>query len=201
MNRLYQLILICSVLIMSWLGMQMIHEAGHVIMLWLTGGKVRQVVLNPLAISRTDFTENPKPLLVVWGGPVVGVMAPMLMLALGKLIRIQGLFVVRFFAGFCLIANGLYLAVGSFDRVGDCGVLLQNGAELWQLWLFGALTVPVGFWLWHGQGQQFGLGKANGNVSRSVALTTFFLSVALIVICSLFQDQSLIITRYAEPLR
>ena len=29
---------------------------------------------------------------------------------------------------------------------------------MWQLWLFGLGTVPVGFYLWHRQGPHFGLG-------------------------------------------
>ena len=54
-----------------------------------------------------------------------------------------------FFAGFCLLANGAYIAVGSFDRIGDCGVMLEHGSPLWTLLLFGILTIPTGFLLWH----------------------------------------------------
>ena len=54
-----------------------------------------------------------------------------------------------FFAGFCLLANGAYIAVGSIDKVGDCGEMLKHGSPLWTLLLFGAITIPIGFWLWH----------------------------------------------------
>ncbi len=30
---------------------------------------------------------------------------------------------------------------------------------MWQLWLFGVITSPVGLWLWHRQGTHFGLGR------------------------------------------
>src|SRR5947209_3664633 len=99
--------------------MQAVHESGHVLGAWFTGGRVSRVVLHPLAISRTDLSDNPHPLLVVWGGPVVGVSAPLLLWAGSAAVRLAGAFMLRFFAGFCLLANGLYIGVGSFDRVGD----------------------------------------------------------------------------------
>ncbi len=91
-----------------------------------------------------------------------------------------GVFVLWFFAGFCLLANGLYLGVGSFDQVGDCGVLLRHGAERWQLWLFGAVMAPLGLWLWHRQGPHFGLGAAKGRVSRGAAYGTLVTCMALL---------------------
>src|SRR5260221_4916233 len=54
-SRFHQIILIVSTLLGSWLGMQAVHELGHVIGAWLTGGQVSQVVLHPLTISRTHL--------------------------------------------------------------------------------------------------------------------------------------------------
>jgi hypothetical protein len=93
-----------------------------------------------------------------------------------------GSFVLRFFAGFCLIANGAYIAAGSFERVGDCGEMLRHGSPMWQLWLFGAITIPAGFWLWHRQGTGFGFGSANGEVDVRVAYATLVASLALVVV-------------------
>src|SRR5947209_4265019 len=123
--------------------MQAVHEFGHVCGAWLTGGRVAHVVLNPLTISRTDLADNPRPLVVVWAGPVVGVLLPVALWLAAAGVRMPGAFVLRFFAGFCLLANGLYIGAGSFDRVGDCGEMLRHGSEPWQLWLFGAMTAPV----------------------------------------------------------
>lgn len=72
-GRLHQTILIGSTLLGSWLGMQAVHELGHVAGAWLTGGRVERVVLHPLTISRTDLATNPHPLPVVWAGPVVSI--------------------------------------------------------------------------------------------------------------------------------
>ena len=137
--------------------MQAVHEFGHVIGAWTTGGRVARVVLHPLTISRTDLAENPSPLIVVWAGPVLGCVLPLVAWWFTR--RWWWSFLLRFFAGFCLIANGAYIAVGSFDRVGDCGEMMKYGSAMWQLWLFGLVTVPMGFRLWHGLGPQFGLGK------------------------------------------
>ena len=169
--QLHREILIASVLITSWLGMQAVHELGHVGGACLTGGSVQRVVLHPLAISRTDLADNPAPLAVVWAGPVVGILLPLLLWLATAAIKMPGSFVLRFFAGFCLIANGLYISLGSFGRIGDCGEMLRCGSEFWQLCLFGLVTVPAGIWLWNGQGAEFGLGKSAKPVRPTIAYT------------------------------
>lgn len=153
MRRFHQVVLITSVLVASWMGMQAVHELGHVLGARITGGKVAKVVWHPLTISRTDLSYNPRPLGVVWAGPVVGVLLPLASWGLAVAIRGPGAFVNRFFAGFCLIANGAYIAFGSFEGIGDCGTMLRHGSPIWSLWLFGAITISVGLWLWHGQGE------------------------------------------------
>ena len=182
MNRLHQSILIVSVLLGSWLGMQAVHESGHVLGAYLTGGRVAKVVLHPLTISRTELSDNPRPLLVVWAGPVLGVLLPLTLWGIATCLRLPGAFVLRFFAGFCLIANGAYIAGGSFDRIGDCGEMLRHGSAPWHLWLFGAATVPAGFWLWHRQGAHFGLGNAGAQVSAGVAYSSLVVCMVLLAV-------------------
>ena len=57
-KRLERILLIVSCLLLSWLWMQVVHEAGHVAAAWLWGGSIAKVVLHPLAISRTDVANN-----------------------------------------------------------------------------------------------------------------------------------------------
>ncbi len=182
MKRFHQSLLIASTLLGSWLGLQAAHESGHVLGAILSRGQVSRIVLHPLAISRTDLSSNPHPLVVAWAGPMVGVLLPLTLWTSAIGLRSPGTFALRFFAGFCLIGNGAYLAVGSFDRVGDAGELLRLGTRPGVLWLFGALAVPAGFCLWHRQGRHFGLGAAGGQVSPGVAYAsavTFMSLVAL----------------------
>lgn len=182
MRRLHQLILFVSTLLGSWLGMQVVHEFGHVLGAWLTRGHVTRVVVHPLTISRTDLSENPIPLIVVWSGPVIGVAIPLVMWTGAAAARTTWAFVLRFFAGFCLLANGLYISIGSFDRVGDCGTMLNHGSPIWLLWLFGILTAPAGLWLWHGQGINFGFGMAAGQVDRRVAYGTLVVCLIMLTL-------------------
>jgi len=143
------------------------------------------MVLHPLQISWTSFSRNPHPQFVAWGGPLLGALIPVVLLLLARTLRLLGIYLIRFFAGFCLIANGLYLLVDSFERGGDGGTLIRHGASQWELLLFGAVATPVGFWLWHGLGPSFGLGAARGQVSRSASIISISL-LMLTILAELF---------------
>ena len=185
-QRVLQAVLILATLSCSWFGMQAVHEAGHVVAAWLTGGRVVKVVLHPLSISRTDVAPNPAPSVVVWGGPLCGVLFPLAAWKLAARLRTAGAFVFRFFAGFCLIANGGYIAFGSLDQIGDSGEMLRHGSPLWLLWLFGIVTMPMGFWLWHRQGAHFGFGPGHEPISPRVTAATLAASVLLFTLGSIF---------------
>ncbi len=181
MNRAAQLLLIIATLGSSWLGMMAVHEFGHVLHAWLSGGTVTNVVLGPFVISRTDVDPNPHPLFVVWGGPVWGCLLPLFAWGIARLCKVSWSYLLAFFAGFCLIANGCYLAVGVFDRVGDAGDLLKWGTSVWMLVLFGIVTIIPGFWLWHGLGPHFGFGIAQGKVEEQAVVSVALIFVLLIL--------------------
>ncbi|HZZ81749.1 MAG TPA: hypothetical protein VFE62_24825 [Gemmataceae bacterium] len=183
MRRIHQAVLLASTLTISWLGMMAVHEAGHVLAAWLTGATVVRVVLHPLTISRTDIGDNPHPLVVVAAGPLVGVAAPLFAWLMA---RVPIWYLFRFFAGFCLIANGAYIGAGSFESIGDAGELLRHGASMWQLWLFGAICVPTGLALWHRLGVHFGLGEARGSVSTPTAYGCLMVALVMITLMALF---------------
>ncbi len=175
--------LIAATLLASWLSMQAIHELGHVLAARLTGGVVTNVALHPLAISRTDVAPNPQPLMVVWGGPLIGAFAPLAVWAIAARFSWPHTFLLRFFAGFCLIANGLYLTAGSLEGVGDCGDLLRHSAQFWQLWVFGLPAIALGFWLWNGLGKDFGWGQNPSQVQ--LRGSTWLATIALVLLVSL----------------
>jgi hypothetical protein len=181
-TRASQAILIVSTLVLCWLGLQAVHEAGHVVAAWATGAVVERVVLHPLEISRTDISNNRLPLIVVWCGPIFGAIAPLVLWAVARLAKWRAAFLCRFFAGFCLLANGLYIGLGSFAAVGDCGDMLRHGSPRWTLWLFGLLTAPAGLWLWHGQGKHFGLGSSGEPVTARLAYGTSLAAIALVLL-------------------
>lgn len=182
MNRKHQFLLIGTLLPLCWLWMQVVHELGHIAAALATGGEIARVVLHPLAISRTDVAVNPRPLLVVWAGPLVGVLLPVFLLAICKLGKLPLGYLVRFFAGFCLIANGAYIGFGAPAGIGDAGDMFRHGTPIGCLVLFAAVALPSGLFLWHGLGRHFGLGPSVDRVEpRAAYLCTSLLLVTVLV--------------------
>lgn len=136
-----------------WLGMMAVHEAGHVVHAWASGGRVVKVRLPLVGFSQTIVWPNPREHFVVWGGPVWGSLLPLVPLIAWRVVRgrrrppPEGL---RFFAGFCLIANGVYLGVGWATHAGDAGDLLRLGTPVGVLVAFGIVAFAGGMMLWHG---------------------------------------------------
>ena len=171
MQRFQQLLFVVSILAISWLAMMAIHELGHVLGAIVTGGTVERVVLHPLSISRTDVSPNPHPAAVVWLGPIVGSVVPLAALAVIPQ-RLNDLrVIVAFFAGFCLVANGAYISLGWIGQVGDCGEMLRSGTPIWLMIAFGGITIPLGFYLWHGLGSIKQFAQRPSLVTRWMAYT------------------------------
>jgi hypothetical protein len=182
MKRLPQIVLIVSFLTFSWLAMQVVHESGHVIVARLTGAEVTKVALHPLIISRTDVAENPHPLAVVWGGPLLGSVIPLLLFAGAAALRAPGVYLFRFFAAFCLVANGVYVGLGPFLAEGaDPWVMTQNGSPKWLLPVFGMSAMVLGLYLWHREGPNFGLGASKGVVNGRAAVVSLGLFLAVTI--------------------
>jgi hypothetical protein len=186
MQRCLQILLIVSFIAFSWLAFMVVHEFGHALTAWLTGGSVTLMLLHPLQISWTTVAHSSHPQLVAWGGAFWGSLLPVVFLLMARLVRSPGVYLFQFFAGFCLIANGLYLLVDSFGRGGDGGTLIHNGASQWELILFGIIAAPLGFWLWHGLGRYFGLGAARRQVSHQAVAISLSLLVITVVMELLF---------------
>jgi hypothetical protein len=178
--------LVLALLTTSWLGMLAVHELGHVLAAWATGGTVHRVVFHPLAISRTDVSPNPSPLAVAWAGPIVGSVLPALAAGAFRWLRWRGRAYAEFFAGLCLIANGLYIGVGSFEGVGDAGDLLRHGAPQEALLLFGAIAFALGVWIWHRASGDFGFGRNPRVIGRTETTIAVATAAILTIIAAVF---------------
>jgi len=183
-NRFFQALLIAATTVASWLLMMAFHECGHVLNGWLSGATLLHVDLPPWGFSRTDFSENPHPLFTAWGGVVTGCLLPLTIFLCVRAALPRYTYLARWFAGFCLIANGAYLIGGILHegRADDGGVILQNGGAPWQLAFVSIPAVALGLYLWNGLGPNFGLGAGNGNVDHRAAVT---MTVLLLVIVSM----------------
>jgi hypothetical protein len=131
-----------------WLAMMAVHEWGHVLHAWLSGGQVERVILPWFGFSRTDLAHNPHPLFVAWGGALWGTLLPLGLLALARAVRSRFVAWIQFFAGFCLIANGAYLAAGAFVPAGDAADVIDFGLPRWTLVASGVPGIVGGLYLW-----------------------------------------------------
>ena len=149
MRRVARVLLWLTAAYASWLAMMAVHEAGHVLHAWATGGRVVRVELPLLGFSGTDVSPNPRPAVVAWGGAAWGCLLPLAAWAVCPRKARRAGITSQLFAGFCLIANGVYLGVGWIDRVGDAGDLLRHGTPVWVLMAFGLIASGGGLYLWH----------------------------------------------------
>jgi hypothetical protein len=133
----------------SWLAMSVLHEAGHALHAWVSGATVAAVRVPLAGFSITLFSTNPHPHFVAWGGAVWGCVLPMTMWAVFQRLRWPGRRAAQFFAGFCLITNGVYLGTGWVMRAGDAADLVRYGTPVWVLIAFGGMTVGAGLYAWH----------------------------------------------------
>jgi hypothetical protein len=158
-----QIFLVVGSIAVSWYAMMTVHESGHVLGALVTGGRVCSVSIPLLDFSRTDLARNPHPLFVAAAGPMFGVVLPLAIYGIVRATRWRWPFLVAFFAGFCAIANGAYIAAGAIIRVGDADDMLRSGAPAWALIACGVPVIAVGLYCWHGLGPRFGLPSAKPN--------------------------------------
>lgn len=188
----------CLLLAASWYWMQIVHELGHVLAAAATGGEVKQCVLPFFSFSRTDVDPNPHPLIVVWAGSVVGAVLPVLAWLAAERIRrcvhLRGspspaaAASLAFLAGFCLIANGAYIGLGTLqgeeglgaasEGIGDAATMLALGTPRWTTWAFGLVTSAAGLCVWHRLGERV---REDSPPGLLAAAFTMFVSAITIV--------------------
>ncbi len=164
-----------SLVITCWYGMMLVHESGHLLAATLTGVKVEQLEFPLLGFSRTDVPPNPHALAIVWGGPMFGAAAPLAAWLIVRLFKYKS-HLLQVFAAFCLVANGLYIGVGSFARIGDAGDMLRTGSPIVFLWLFGALASGAGLLMLHRLGPKLGIDRMTTS-DLAIAISSSFILV------------------------
>lgn len=140
---------ILAVLYPAWLAMMALHEGGHVLHAVISGGRVARVTVPLLGFSYTELSSNPSPGFVAWGGPVWGSLVPLGAWLLARRFVRRGAFAFQLFAGFCLIANGVYIAAGTPEAIGDAETLLRTGSPAALLYACGTAAAVGGLYLWH----------------------------------------------------
>lgn len=117
------------------------HELGHLVGGWATGGRLVDVELRPWHLPHSRFSPDPRPLVTLWSGPVLGIAVPVILAAI---IRRPWAWLV---ANFCVLANGIYLALAwlSGDRWLDTPRMLAEGASPLAIAIFCLATIAIGY--------------------------------------------------------
>ena len=161
MKRSRRLIAIPAGLYLCWLGMMIVHEAGHRLHARVSGAIVERTSIPLFGFSQTFYVDNDDPKFVAWGGPIWGCLIPLAILVVAQALPKRVRQCAQFFAGFCLIANGAYLGIGWTSDIGDAGDLLNNGTPVWMMITFGVVAFASGLYLWHHLGSSTAAGPAH----------------------------------------
>ncbi|MEK6701657.1 MAG: hypothetical protein AABZ53_05295 [Planctomycetota bacterium] len=181
MNR-HRAILILLTLLSSWYAMMIVHECGHILAALATGSKIDRVLLPWIGFSQTEISKYVHPTFVVAAGPALGVTLPLA--AWLACHRLTWAPLLRFFAGFCLVANGGYIASAIVHAAGDADDLVALGVPSWILGVAGCISVAAGLQLWNGLAPSFGLaptGIPAGSLRRASFACALVLALVLAV--------------------
>jgi hypothetical protein len=137
-GRVFRFVLL---LIVSWTVLTFTHEMGHIIGGWCCGGSLTSADLLPWHLPYSIFDPDPKPLVTLWCGPLLGVVVP---LGLAVVIRRDWMW---FVSHFCTLANGAYIAAAwtSGDHYLDTPKLLEHGASAISIAVYCVLTIGFGY--------------------------------------------------------
>jgi hypothetical protein len=120
-----------------------LHEIGHVVGAWLTGGQTHSLVVHPFSTSSVEVNPDPRPLVT----HIAGILAPPLVgLALFRGLRpflSPALLPLLLVPSIAWASSGLYLLVGAALQAGDALVLMQQGVPRTLLFAAGVACVPV----------------------------------------------------------
>jgi hypothetical protein len=134
-----------AVAIWMWLAMLLTHEVGHIVAAMFTDGTIVAVELRPGRLLHTLVNPNPQPAVVLWAGIRSGWIAPQMTAPAWRIEAGQVGPVLRAWAAFCLLAGGVYLAVGGAERLTDTGQLLTAGWPHALLVLVGVAVAALGY--------------------------------------------------------
>ncbi len=149
-----------------------IHELGHALAMWATGGSVTRITLHPFSWSKISYGASPTcPLLTAWAGVVFASSCGLLLLVVIRPWR--GAWTVPLaMMGLCtLVVNGLYLTGDSlFLAGGDATCLVLHGTPRSFVLLTGVGLTALGLAVGHLLNPRFGLTATDGVVSRIAIL-------------------------------
>ncbi|MDX1926075.1 MAG: hypothetical protein SFV81_06135 [Pirellulaceae bacterium] len=131
----------------TWLSSMFLHEIGHILSGWLSGGEFRYIDVYPFHFSTTILQPNPYPALVTWSGLLLGWSLPLLTIPLWKIEWAALGPSVQGWSAYCWLAFGAYLALAAGESLSDTGQLLTEGWPLAVLVAVGAAVAICGYFI------------------------------------------------------
>lgn len=126
-----------------------LHELGHAIAMWVTGGSVTRIVITPFSWSYTYYGSAPKyPQFADWSGLIIGSILSLLIVFMIR--KQRSPYVVPFlFAGFAPLLNGggYFLVDALVLKRGDAASLIASGVPMSSVAGAGLLFLAVGLYL------------------------------------------------------
>lgn len=102
-----------------------LHEAGHVLGVWCTGGHASGIVIHPFSWSHAHAFSINHEGVVIWAGSVLGSLFGILVTLSVLKWRRPGLLIPLLVGVVACIYNGVYLLLGSVFKLGGDGTLLS----------------------------------------------------------------------------
>lgn len=136
--RLVRFLLLLAV---SCVVMTFTHVMGQIVGGSLCGGSLESFELLPWHLPFSYFRPDPYPLVTLWAGLIIGVLAPV---GVAMLLRQDWMWLI---ANFCILANGIYIAFAWFlgMRELDTPKMLALGASPLAIAGYCLLTIGYGY--------------------------------------------------------
>ncbi len=122
-----------------------LHEMGHVLAGWASGGDFRYIDVYPFHFSTTILQPNPHPGLVIWSGLLMGWLLPLLTIPVWKLQWAAIGPTLKCWSAYCWLAFGAYLALAAGESLSDTGQLRTEGWPLALLISVGTTLAIIGY--------------------------------------------------------
>lgn len=130
----------------GWAYGTVLHELGHAIAVWATGGVVQEITINPLSWSYTFYSGVINyPQLVTWSGLILGSAMGLFIFFLVR--KWTSYFLVPFlFLGLAplLLGGGYYLVDTFVSTTGDAYSLIQAGVSKYIVLSVAFITLALG---------------------------------------------------------
>jgi hypothetical protein len=149
-----------------------LHELGHVLAMWATGGSVTRITLSPFYKSFTYFGSDPTfPLVTAWAGVLFGSTIGLLCLVCFWRWRSPWILAIMM-TGLCAIAvNGLYLTIdAALLAGGDATDIIDSGTPRLFVLLVGVSLIVLGLTIGYLLLPRMGLTSTDGALARLTIL-------------------------------